>query len=95
MMKTYLTQKRGQDLLSHFAEYIKPAAAALGKKLRVGMDCQVGGGDNVTATSMFSLLDKAGVDKIALWHNGWYPYFGEALRSWAMNASDGGRVSAQ
>ena len=56
-------------------------------KLRVGMDCQVGGGDNVTAAAMFVLLDAAGVDKIALWHNGWYGYFGEALKAWAMNAT--------
>lgn len=88
MMKTYLTNKRGKDLLSHFEEYIEPAFKALGAKLRVGIDCQVGGGDNTTAAAMFSRLDEFGVDKIALWHNGWYDYFGEALMAWAGNASD-------
>jgi hypothetical protein len=89
MMKTYLTDKRGKDLLSHFSRYIAPAAAALGAKLRVGMDCQVGGGDNVTAAAMFTLLDRAGVDKIALWHNGWYDYFGGALKAWAVGNASG------
>jgi hypothetical protein len=88
MMKTYLTNKRGQDLLSHFEEYIKPALKVLGPKLRVGMDCQVGGGDNITAAAMFARLDDFGVDKIALWHNGWYDYFGEALKAWAGNTTD-------
>ena len=87
MMKTYLTNKRGQDLLTHFEQYLKPAFYVLGAKLRVGIDCQVGGGDNVTAAEMFALLDVAGVNKIALWHNGWYPYFGGPLKAWARNAS--------
>ena len=88
-MHTYETSKRGDDLLTHFKAAITPAATALGAKLRVGMDCQVGGGDNVTAAAMFAILDKAGVDKIALWHNGWYDYFGGALKAWALkNSSD-------